>query len=145
MLTSKQELFTLDLFKGLSETDAYKNNYSVSNMSIEAIYVEACRLRANPKISLRLQELRKPGETAIIASRDELGETYTLLFKDNETKIRDKVSVGREISQLYGYYEIQPLVDARTLNIYVIDTETKELMEKVKERTKRDATKQEEG
>lgn len=104
MLTQKQENFTLDLLRGLSETEAYKNNYAVANMSVGSIYVEACRLKQHPKISLRLAELRLPGAEAVIATREELAETYTELFKNEETKTRDKVAVGREISQLYGYY-----------------------------------------
>ena len=47
---------------GIGEFDydwqAYENAYSCKNMSRNAIYVESCRLRQNPKVALRISQIR---------------------------------------------------------------------------------------
>src|SRR3954463_2520123 len=55
-LTAKQELFVAGLLAGKTQADAYRGAYDASGMSDNAIYVEACKLCYNPKISLRLSE-----------------------------------------------------------------------------------------
>jgi len=64
-LTGKQDAFAravveLDPVTGNSRSlsDAYRLAYDASGMSAEAINVEASRTRANPKISLRIDELQ---------------------------------------------------------------------------------------
>ena len=52
-LTPKQQGFADDVISGMSQFDAYKNNYATSGMSEKTIYEEASRLAAHPKISAR--------------------------------------------------------------------------------------------
>lgn len=59
-LTAKQEAFCQAILSGMSQADAYRTAYAVKKMSAPAIAVEASKLMANPKVSLRVQELRKP-------------------------------------------------------------------------------------
>ena len=58
-LTAKQEGFVLSILEGKSQIDAYKDNYSYKNMNDNTIYVNACRMMKDTKISLRLKELRQ--------------------------------------------------------------------------------------
>ncbi|KKM79917.1 hypothetical protein LCGC14_1345180 [marine sediment metagenome] len=109
-LTRKQEGFTLDLFQGLSETAAYKNNYSIESMSKGAIYVEACRLAANPKVSLRLDKLRQPQANStkmLVAEREErlseIGREDIISAKG--TPLRGpNITAIRELNQMDGVY-----------------------------------------
>lgn len=77
-LTAKQEKFTLKLFEGESQRDAYRFAFSTKNMSDAAVDVEACRLAASPNVALRLSELKEKQEkrTEITADRviKELGK-----------------------------------------------------------------------
>jgi phage terminase small subunit len=60
MLTGKQEKFAQEVAKERkSHAEAYRLAYETKNMSNEAIYVEACRLMDNPKVSLRIKELQE--------------------------------------------------------------------------------------
>lgn len=78
-LTPKQERFAQEYFKIGSGSDAYKAAFSASNMSANAIYVEVSRLLDNPKISLRLKELRDgAAEKAMMTSADVLQEAMRL-------------------------------------------------------------------
>ena len=58
-LTGKQELFAQGIAKGLTQADAYREAYDCSNMSNDAIYVEACKSINDPKIALRIGELKE--------------------------------------------------------------------------------------
>ena len=53
-LTDKQMRFVKGILDGMTASDAYRSAYSTENMSDEALWVEASRLRANPKVSLWL-------------------------------------------------------------------------------------------
>jgi len=59
-LTPKQEAFCIAHLEERTAIAAYKRAYDCENMSNNAISVEAHRLLANPKIALRLEELKAP-------------------------------------------------------------------------------------
>lgn len=99
MLSQRQENFCLNIVSGMTATDA----------ALQAGYgrfspTHSTAMLKSAKLQQRLNELRKAPVVALIASRDHLGETYTLLFNDKKNQVRDRVAVGKEISQLYGYY-----------------------------------------
>lgn len=59
-LTPKQENFCLAYLETGNASEAYRRAYDAEAMSGNAIAVEACLLLDNPKVSLRLSELREP-------------------------------------------------------------------------------------
>lgn len=59
-LTPKQENFCLAYLETGNASEAYRRAYKADGMSPGAINVEACNMLDNPKISLRLSELREP-------------------------------------------------------------------------------------
>lgn len=59
-LTPKQENFCLAYLETGNASEAYRRAYDAASMSANAIAVEACVLLDNPKIALRLTELREP-------------------------------------------------------------------------------------
>lgn len=54
--TPKQRAFALSYMETGNASEAYRRNYSAENMSKEAIWVEACRTLANPKVALMVFE-----------------------------------------------------------------------------------------
>lgn len=58
-LTVKQEIFVQRLIEGFSQRESYKFAYNCEKMSDKSIDVEASKLLANPKVSLRYEELKK--------------------------------------------------------------------------------------
>ena len=58
-LTHKQDLYAQNVANGMTGADAYRNAYDARRMSDPTIYVEASRLAANPKIALRIEQLRE--------------------------------------------------------------------------------------
>ena len=57
-LTEKQRNFVYHKLQGRSNSDAYREAYDVSNMSTQAIWVEASRMASHPKISLWVKAAR---------------------------------------------------------------------------------------
>lgn len=107
-LTAKQEAFCKEYVKRCTDdTDRaiYSKVYDVENMSDNAISVEVSRLLDNPKISLKIDQLRKPIEKAFNKSvEDILNEIDNL--KDNNLDKNDKLVLDclKEQGKLLGYY-----------------------------------------
>lgn len=57
-LTAKQEHFAQLVAQGKSQADAYREAYNAGKMRDERIYVEACEVAKNPKVSGRIRELK---------------------------------------------------------------------------------------
>jgi phage terminase small subunit len=64
-LTAKREKFAQAIASGMSQAAAYREAFSTAKMSAPAIYVEAGRLVDDPKVSLRIAELRAPAVAAV--------------------------------------------------------------------------------
>lgn len=57
-LTVKQETFAQAYVEEGNASEAYRRAYSVKGKSANAVSVEACRLLENPKVALRIDELK---------------------------------------------------------------------------------------
>lgn len=57
-LTIKQEAFCQAYIETGNASEAYRSSYSAENMKPDAIHVQASKLLDNPKIALRVAELR---------------------------------------------------------------------------------------
>jgi len=93
-------------------------HYKVKSMAVAK--ANASRLLTRANIQDYLAKLREPAEKAAIATRDELGETYTTLFNDSGNGVRDRVACGKEIAGLYGYYAPQKNLILGDITIEVI-------------------------
>ena len=58
-LTPKQEAFAQAIVDGLNYTDAYRQAYDTENMAPGTVNTEGCVLANDPKITLRITELRE--------------------------------------------------------------------------------------
>ena len=67
VLTDKEELFAQEVASGATQSAAYRKHYDADGMQATSIHVEASRLRSNPKVSLRIDELKAmAAEIAIV-------------------------------------------------------------------------------
>lgn len=81
MLTQKQENFTNDLFAGVPQGQAYKNNYNTQNMLQPTIDRNAHALAGNNKIATRLEEMRQAAKAPLIADFQERQEILTEIVR----------------------------------------------------------------
>jgi phage terminase small subunit len=78
-LTPKREKFAQAIASGMSQAAAYREAFSASKMSPAAIYIEAGRLVDDPRVSLRIAELRAPAaEKAQITLESHLRDLLAL-------------------------------------------------------------------
>ena len=62
MLTRKQENFACAIADGADRSSAYRSAYDADQMTPPAVWTEASRLGRNPKVALRVDELRAEAE-----------------------------------------------------------------------------------
>lgn len=102
-LTQKQEIFTLNLFKGMYQRDAYIDAYKPT-YALATIDANASRLANNEKVRARLEELRQVAEDTTIASVVERKQVLTEIvrgrfanFMSNLTKDKLESAALQEI------------------------------------------------
>lgn len=92
-LTQKQETFCLNIFKGLSQREAYiQAGYSTNNSTVVQDQ-NACVLLKNNKVAIRLAELNKKTEDAAIADKKECMQICTEIARASLTNF---VEVGQD-------------------------------------------------
>jgi hypothetical protein len=100
-LTEKQERFTLNLFEGMSQREAYiKAGYS-TNYPMAIVDTNACNLAKNNNVLIRLNELKLKAQDASIAS---VMERQQILSEIARAKITDYQEQGAD----GGYINIGP-------------------------------------
>ena len=110
-LTNKQEMFSQQVVKKDSQSDAYRIAYNVENMTDKQIHEEACKLAKNPKVSQRIKEIKEAISKRRIYNigksikRDlELIEKYEALLKilSNPESTDDEVNVATRTIRFIG-------------------------------------------
>jgi phage terminase small subunit len=100
-LTPKQEKFAQCIADGMTQADAYRAAYNASKMSEGALHVEASKLLDNPKVSLRVKELK--GKLAQKALWTREMSVKALIQAYREGKPSDKISAVKELNAMHGY------------------------------------------
>jgi phage terminase small subunit len=123
MLTGKQEEFAKNIVQGMSQADAYRSAYDVEDMSDNAIYVEASRLMDNPKVALRIKELRDTlAKPTIMSAQERLEWLSYLVGADAGTT--DKLRAIDIMNKMTGEYVQKIEADVKsdvTINIELSD------------------------
>ena len=123
MLTGKQEEFAKNIVQGMSQADAYRSAYDVEDMSDNAIYVEASRLMDNPKVALRIKELRDTlAKPTIMSAQERLEWLSDLVTSFAITQ--DKLRAIDIMNKMTGEYVQKIEADVKsdvTINIELSD------------------------
>ena len=73
-LTPKQEAFALKYVECSNQSEAYRHAYNAENMSNEAIWVEACRTAAIPRVALMVFQLQEKAQERTLVTVESLTE-----------------------------------------------------------------------
>ncbi|WP_353209887.1 terminase small subunit [Sphingorhabdus sp.] len=104
MITAKQESFCQALLKGRSQSDAYRNAYNTKpDSTAGAIAVSASKLMADPKITIRIAELRNADAEATSWSRRQSIEALKDIALSDVFKPTARISAIRELNAMFGY------------------------------------------
>lgn len=124
MLTAKQEKFVQGIIEGKSQAEAYRSAYSTKNMTDNAIYIEASLLMDNPKVSLRLNELRNQMMKSSIMSAQKRLEWLSERIDDEDVDINAKLKAIDIMNKMQGEYVQKVEADVKselTINIELSD------------------------
>lgn len=98
-LTQKQEAFALKVVELGNQSEAYREAYNAEKMSNEAIWVEACRTLALPKVALRVFQLReKAAERTLVTVESltiELEEARELAMTTEQASAATGATMGK--------------------------------------------------
>lgn len=116
-LTAKQEKFCLAIADGKTQMDAFKFAYGAKNYKDNAIYVQASRILDNPKIVLRIDELKKAVEKKYLWTKEMSIRALMQAYREGAPSV--KVSAVKELNAMHGFNapskldvttEIKPMV-----------------------------------
>ena len=121
MLTQKQETFCLNLFKGMSQREAYLHAGYSSNQSSDTIDRHACVLANSDKVVARREELDKKAEDKSVATVLERKQKLTEIIRDDykaPITAKEKVTATTELNKMERIYE--PSGNIRDINIVFV-------------------------
>lgn len=75
-LTPRQSKFARVYVETSNASEAYRQAYSVDNMSKEAVWVEACRTLALPNVSLKVYELQQMAQERTLVTVESITAEY---------------------------------------------------------------------
>lgn len=100
-LTAKQEAFAQAIADGMSQADAYRHAYRAGGMKPAAIYVNASKLAADTKVSLRVAELRESLSKKALWTREKA--VQALIAETQGDKAADRISALKALNDMHGY------------------------------------------
>ena len=118
-ITHKQENFCLAYIETGNAAKAYRQSYDCQNMTAESIYQAAHELMQNPKITLKIRELKEPA----LKKHDITIDSLTKMHKDIYDKaiqidsLSAAVAAANSLTKLHGlsYKDKSPTVTLGTL------------------------------
>jgi hypothetical protein len=104
MITAKQEAFCQAMLDGKSQSEAYRAAYNTKPSSTAGTSaVSASRLMADPKITIRVAELRKADAEAVCWSRRQSEEVLRDIALSEAIKPSERIAAIRELNAMFGY------------------------------------------
>jgi len=111
-LTQKQETFTQNLFKGMTQREAWIQAGYSSNYALSLVDSHACRLANRDKIKARYAELTQKAEDESIATVKERKQILTEITRGNLTDYQETgadgawLNIGKESPHTKAIAEI---------------------------------------
>ena len=102
-LTSKQENFAQCVADGMNQSDAYRAAYSTGGMKDNSINVNASKMMADAKVSLRVNELRAALADKALWTREDSVKTLAVIARGGEAKASEIVSAIKELNLMHGF------------------------------------------
>lgn len=107
-LTAKQEAFAQCVANGMTQSDAYRSAYDVSETILaKTVTEEASRLMSDPNVSARVAELKDILAMQQLWTRQEAVTTLKEIVGDQESKANEKTAAVKELNSMLGFNSTQ--------------------------------------
>jgi len=131
-LTARQEQFAINLFKGMTQRQAWVEAGYSNNYSIAIVDTHASVLADSDKIKVRLKELREPTVTTATMEVSEKREFYAEIKRNGKEETITRLRATDYDSKLARHYEETPVwQDNRQWNIIVQGDEARKKVYKL--------------
>ena len=106
-LTAKQEAFCQAIADGKDQATAYRTAYDAANMKDESVYPQASKLMKNPKIALRVSELKAQVAEKQLWTREMsvLGLMRAFEVGQQEKQAAAMTGAVKELNIMHGFNE----------------------------------------
>lgn len=106
-LTAKQEAFCQAIADGKDQATAYRTAYDAANMKDESVYPQASKLMKNPKIALRVSELKAEVAEKHLWTREMsvLGLMRAFEVGQQEKQAAAMTGAVKELNIMHGFNE----------------------------------------
>lgn len=129
-LTIKQEKFCIEYLKDGNASRAYREAYEVTTTNENTINVQANKILNNPKVALRLDELRTKLEDSNILTAKQLKEFFTKVvmntLEDDEPKLNDRLKaaelLGKTMAMFTDKQEVKHSGEITKIERVITDT-----------------------
>lgn len=112
-LTPKQEAFARAYMEVGNASEAYRLCYDVSeNAKPEGVWVDACKLLANPKVALRVEQLQREARERHKIDID----TITQMLREDRELARKEGQSSAAVSAVMGLAKIHGLIVDKSSN-----------------------------
>ena len=102
-LTAKQEAFCQAIANGLNQSDAYRSAYNAGKMKDNSINVNASKVAADAKVSLRIKELRDELASKSLWTRDHSIAVLAGVVEACDAKHSDKIASVKVLNEMQGF------------------------------------------
>jgi len=116
-LTEKQEAFAQEIMAGANYTAAYRAAFNASGMTDGAVWTEAHKLAAHPKVTLRLEQLRAAKEAERRMQALSLSDFVVSGWKELAQSKIVHHEIDEEGKPVVRVEEIPPAVRTRNLEL----------------------------
>ena len=122
-MTPKQEHFAQCIADGMTQADAYRTAYSASKMSAGALHVEASKLLDNPKVSLRVQELKAKLSAKALWSREMSVKALVSSYKvaRGQNNASGMTGAIKELNAMHGFNAPQKVDIQAKMTVTALD------------------------
>jgi len=119
-LTPKQEKFAQCIADGMSQSDAYRQAFDVRpTTKPESVQVSACRLMADPNVTLRVQFLKQQLSEKALWSREDSVRTLAEIARGQgeSPKDSDRVAAVKALNSMHGWDAAQKIEHAGAIAV----------------------------
>jgi len=106
-LTAKQEAFAQAIADGKDQATAYRAAYDAESMKDESVYSQASKLMKNPKVTTRVNELKKVTADKQLWTREMSVKGLMQAFKvaNAEKSASGMTGAVKELNIMHGFNE----------------------------------------
>lgn len=102
-LTPKQEKFCQCIADGMNQSDAYRASYNSSKMSDRILWVRACEVASNSKVSARITELKASLAKKQLWTREMSVKILSSIALKSASGDNNKIAAIRELNLMHGF------------------------------------------